>query len=162
MKYTAEETEHKIANLTEKLGITYLLDAHPFDLSGGEQQKAALAKILLSEPKLLLLDEPTKGIDAYSKQALTEILTDLKADGITIITVTHDVEFAATAADRCGLFFDGGLVSTAVPYDFFSENSFYTTAANRISRGYFKNAIRCEEVVELCRKNGKKAGTTDA
>ena len=162
MKYTAEETEHKIANLTEKLGITHLLDAHPFDLSGGEQQKAALAKILLSEPKLLLLDEPTKGIDAYSKQALTEILTDLKADGITIITVTHDVEFAATAADRCGLFFDGGLVSTAVPYDFFSENSFYTTAANRISRGYFKNAIRCEEVVELCRKNGKKAGTTDA
>lgn len=162
MNDSIEEAEKKINQISEKLGIADFLDNHPFDLSGGEQQKAALAKILLLEPKILLLDEPTKGIDAYSKQNLLQILEELKASGITIITVTHDIEFAASVADRCGLFFDGELVSTAIPSEFFSENHFYTTAANRISRGYFKNAVLCEEVAELCRQNGKKAGGADA
>lgn len=157
MKYKAEEAEIKIAETVKKLGIEHLLELHPYDLSGGEQQKAALAKILLSEPKILLLDEPTKGIDAYSKLTLSAIITKLKEEGITVITVTHDVEFAAAAADRCGMFFDGELTSVDTPTLFFSENNFYTTAANRISRGYFKNAISCEQVAELCRRNGKKA-----
>ncbi len=162
MKYNSEESERKISETAQKLGIIHLLDSHPYDLSGGEQQKAALAKTLLLQPKILLLDEPTKGIDAYSKQTLSAILSKLKEEGITIITVTHDVEFAASEADRCGLFFDGELVSSATPTEFFSENSFYTTAANRISRGYFKNTVLCEEIAELCKLNGKKAGATDA
>lgn len=157
MSFSKEESEIKITETVRKLGIEHLLQMHPYDLSGGEQQKAALAKILLSEPQILLLDEPTKGIDAYSKRALCDILSELKKDGITIITVTHDVEFAAAAADRIGMFFDGGLTSVDTPTEFFSDNNFYTTAANRISRGYFKNAILCEQVAELCLKNGKKA-----
>lgn len=157
MSFSKEESEIKIKETVRKLGIEHLLQMHPYDLSGGEQQKAALAKILLSEPQILLLDEPTKGIDAYSKRALCDILSELKKDGITIITVTHDVEFAAAAADRIGMFFDGGLTSVDTPAEFFSDNNFYTTAANRISRGYFKNAILCEQVAELCLKNGKKA-----
>lgn len=156
MKYKTAEAETEINGIAEKLGIKNLLQMHPYDLSGGEQQKAALAKILLSKPKILLLDEPTKAIDAYSKRTLSDIVKNLKKEGITVITVTHDVEFAAANADRCGMFFDGELISVDVPYAFFSENSFYTTAANRMTRGFYKNAILCEDVVKLCRINGRK------
>lgn len=158
MGYTPKEAESRISAVVETLCIAHLLHRHPYDLSGGEQQKAALAKILLLQPKILLLDEPTKGIDACAKQTLSMILKKLNEDGMTVITVTHDVEFAAANADRCGLFFDGELVSDGTPTEFFSENDFYTTAADRIARGYFKNAIRCEQVAELCRINGRIGG----
>lgn len=156
MNYQQKETEMKISEISKKLSITHILQTHPYDLSGGEQQKAALAKMLLLQPKILFLDEPTKGIDANSKLTFSDIIKQLKEEGITVVTVTHDVEFAAENADRCGLFFDGELISVDTPSDFFSENSFYTTAANRISRGFFKNTILCEEVASLCRKNGRK------
>ncbi len=156
MEYGAE-SQDKINSVVQELGIEHLLDRHPFDLSGGEQQKAALAKILLMEPKVVLLDEPTKGIDAYSKQTLANVLYKLKSRGLTIVIVTHDVEFAAEHADRCAMFFDGQVVSTANPVDFFSGNSYYTTAASRISRGLYKNAVTVDMVVELCNKNGLKS-----
>lgn len=147
----------KRAEMTEKtaakIGITHLLDKHPYDLSGGEQQKCALAKILLLEPRILLLDEPTKGLDAYSKHVLKGILQELKSDGMTILAVTHDVEFAAENADRCALFFDGEILSADVPEKFFAENNFYTTAANRMSRRLFPNAVTCEQVVQLCKRD---------
>lgn len=156
MEYGKEKSEEKVKAIVEGLGIEHLLDSHPFDLSGGEQQKAAFAKILLMEPKIILLDEPTKGIDAYSKKILADILYRLKAQGITIVLVTHDVEFAAEHADRCAMFFDGQIVSIANPVDFFSTNSYYTTAASRISRGLYKNAVTVDMVVEICEKNGQK------
>lgn len=156
MEYGKEESENKVNAVVRELGIEYLLDAHPFDLSGGEQQKAAFAKILLMEPKIILLDEPTKGIDAYSKKILADILFRLKAQGITIVMVTHDIEFAAEYADRCAMFFDGQIVSVANPVEFFSTNSYYTTAASRISRGLYQNAVTVDMVVELCEKNGLK------
>lgn len=151
-----KEGEEKIRNVVDELGIAHLLDRHPFDLSGGEQQKAAFAKILLTEPKIILLDEPTKGIDAFSKNTLAGILYKLKQKGMTVVIVTHDVEFAAEHADRCAMFFDGQIVATANPVEFFSTNNYYTTAASRISRGLFKNAVTVDMVVELCNKNGKK------
>ena len=142
----------KAEKAADKIGITHLLNRHPYDLSGGEQQKCALAKILLSNPKILLLDEPTKGLDAYSKHVLKSILQELKNDGITILTVTHDVEFAAENADRCALFFDGEILSPDIPEKFFAENNFYTTAANRMARQLFPNAVTCRQVTELCQK----------
>lgn len=138
----------EVAALTD---IVPLLDAHPFDLSGGEVQRAALAKVLLNEPRLLLLDEPTKGLDAFFKEKLAALLRSLTARGTTVLMVSHDVEFCASYADRCALFFDGDAVTTNPPRRFFASNSFYTTAANRISRGLFENAVTVEEVVELCR-----------
>ena len=146
-----DEREKRIAAVAEKLGIVPLLDKHPYDLSGGEQQKCAIAKMLLLEPKILLLDEPTKGLDAHAKQVLRGVLQALKADGITILMVTHDVEFAAENADRCALFFDGEVLSADVPERFFAENNFYTTAANRLARSFWKNAVTCKQVVEYAR-----------
>lgn len=156
MEYGNGEKETLIQDISKKLGILHLLDCHPYDLSGGEQQKAALAKMLLLKPKILLLDEPTKGIDTYSKQNLSLILKDLKKEGITIVIVTHDIEFAATNADRCALFFDGEITSIDTPTSFFADNNFYTTAANRIARNFYKNAITCDDVVKLCKINQLK------
>ena len=100
--------------------------------------------------RLLLLDEPTKGLDAFFKEKLAALLRSLTARGTTVLMVSHDIEFCASYADRCALFFDGDAVTTNPPRRFFASNSFYTTAANRISRGLFENAVTVEEVVELC------------
>ena len=143
----------KIAQVAAVCEIEALLDSHPYDLSGGEQQRSALAKVLLTEPKLLLLDEPTKGIDSFFKEKLADILCKLKEDGITIVMVSHDVEFCAKYADQVSMFFDGQILTTDTPRRFFGANSFYTTAANRMSRHVFRNAVTAEDVIDLCRQN---------
>lgn len=147
------ERAQKIDVIAKKLGIAHLLQRHPFDLSGGEQQKCALAKLLLTAPKILLLDEPTKGIDAAAKQTLRDILRGLCAEGITILMVSHDIEFAAETADRCALFFDGEILGAADPRSFFRQNSFYTTAASRIARDLYPDAVSCADVVRCCRES---------
>lgn len=146
------QRSERIQAVAERIGITHLLDKNPYDLSGGEQQKCAIAKILLLKPKIFLMDEPTKGLDAYSKHTLQCILEDLKREGITIIMVTHDVEFAAENADRCALFFDGEILSADIPAKFFSENNFYTTAANRMARQLWPSAVTCSQVVACCQE----------
>ena len=133
--------------------ITELLDSHPYDLSGGEQQRAALAKVLLTNPRLLLLDEPTKGIDSFFKETFAGILADLKKQGITIVMVSHDVEFCACYADVVSMFFDGQILTTDTPRRFFGSNSFYTTAAHRMSRHIFHMAVTVDDVLTLCREN---------
>ena len=145
--------ENRIAEVAAVCEIESLLNNHPYDLSGGEQQRAALAKVLLTNPKLLLLDEPTKGIDSFFKEKLAAILCKLKAQGITIVMVSHDVEFCAKYADLVSMFFDGQMLTTDTPRRFFGNNSFYTTAANRMSRHVFSMAVTAEDVVELCRQN---------
>ncbi len=142
-----------IAQIASTCQIEKLLESHPYDLSGGEQQRAALAKVLLTQPKLLLLDEPTKGIDSFFKETFAEILKDLKARGITIVMVSHDVEFCAKYADLVSMFFDGQILTTDHPRRFFGNNSFYTTAANRMSRHVFSMAVTAEDVISLCRQN---------
>lgn len=154
-RQTAEEKERLIMDIAEECEITELLSSHPYDLSGGEQQRAALAKVLLCNPKILLLDEPTKGIDNFFKLKLAGIFESLKRRNVTIIMVSHDVEFCAKHADSVSMFFDGGIITTNTPTRFFSENSFYTTAANRMSRHLFKNAVTNEDVVALCKENRK-------
>lgn len=135
--------------------LDHLMDKHPYDLSGGEQQLVALAKILAAKPKLLLLDEPTKGIDAHAVSGIIEVLKALKNQGITIIMVTHDVEFAARVADRCAMFFRGEVTSVNTPKEFFAENNFYTTAINRITRGYFKKCITLDDAINVCKQHIK-------
>jgi energy-coupling factor transport system ATP-binding protein len=125
-----------------------LLSSHPYDLSGGEQQRAALAKTLLLRPRILLLDEPTKGFDAEFKAVFADILRKLAEGGAAVIAVSHDVEFCAEYADRCALFFDGSIVTEGTPRAFFSGNSFYTSAANRMARHRFPLAITTNDVIE--------------
>ncbi len=145
--------EQKIQEVAAICQITPLFDSHPYDLSGGEQQRAALAKVLLTEPKLLLLDEPTKGLDSFFKVKFATILQKLKAEGITIVMVSHDVEFCAEYVDLVSMFFDGQMLTTDTPHRFFGQNSFYTTAANRMSRCVFRNAVNAGDVIELYGKN---------
>jgi energy-coupling factor transport system ATP-binding protein len=135
-----------ITEIAATCQIEKLLECHPYDLSGGEQQRAALAKVLLTQPKLLLLDEPTKGIDSFFKETFAEILKELKAKGITIVMVSHDVEFCARYADLVSMFFDGQIVSIGKPHEFFPGNNFYTTSANKMARDHFPDAITWEEV----------------
>ena len=147
--------KEKIAEIAKICEIDNLLESHPFDLSGGEQQRSALAKVLLTQPRLLLLDEPTKGIDSFFKEKLATILCKLKDQGITILMVSHDVEFCAKYADRVSMFFDGQILTTDTPRRFFGNNSFYTTAANRMSRHIFSMAVTAEDVVALYREGAK-------
>ncbi len=139
----------EIAKVADFCQISHLLLRHPYDLSGGEQQRAALAKILLLNPDILLLDEPTKGLDVPFKKTLAGILQKLKNSGVCIVMVSHDIEFCASYADRCGLFFDGHLVTTAEPETFFAGNSFYTTAANRMARDFEPRAVTAEDVIAV-------------
>ena len=129
------------------------MGCHPYDLSGGEQQRVALAKVLLTEPGILLLDEPTKGMDNFFKLKFAGILEKLKKQGVTMVMVSHDIEFCAKYADTVSLFFDGSIVTANPPNLFFTGNSFYTTAANRMSRRVFENAITNEDVITLCQLN---------
>jgi len=142
--------EEKAARVVRLCRLEELLDRHPYDLSGGERQRAALAKLLLLDPEILLLDEPTKGLDAAYKQVFAEILAVLLRRGVAVLMVSHDVEFCAQYAHRCALFFDGSIVTEGSPRAFFSGNSFYTTSANRMARALLPGAVTAGDVVFAC------------
>ena len=145
------ETRQEIwQNVIALLGIEDLLKKHPYDLSGGEQQKAALAKVLLRQPAILLLDEPTKGLDAGSKKRLGELLVGLSQKKVTILMVSHDIEFCAKYATKTGLFFDGNIASMQDTKEFFVENHFYTTAANRMCRNFFPDVVTVRDAIRVC------------
>ncbi|MGI6005100.1 MAG: ABC transporter ATP-binding protein [Christensenellales bacterium] len=148
-----KEAEEKIETAARQAGVEHLLGRHPYDLSGGEQQKAALGKLLLLEPRVLLLDEPTKGIDAHAKRELSGILRRLLEKGAAVLMVTHDVEFAAEYSGRCAMLFDAELSPAESPADFFGGNQFYTTAANRMARHLFPLAVTCAGVIAACRES---------
>ena len=137
------------------IDLTPLMEKHPYDLSGGEQQLIALAKVLATRPRLLLLDEPTKGVDAAAKARLIGVLKTLKDQGMTLVIVTHDVEFAAECADRCCFMFRGQIVSEGPPRSCFSQNSFYTTAVSRMTRGLIDGAVTVADAASFLRGEGR-------
>ena len=142
-----EKRENEIEYVIKLCELDNLLENHPYDLSGGEQQRVALAKMLLRKPDLLVLDEPTKGLDACFKRKLAMILKSLQKNGMTVLMVTHDIEFCAEYADICAMFFDGKIVSEAPPRKFFAENNFYTTSAKRMADGLIENAVLDKDVI---------------
>jgi len=153
-KLSKPEQQARLDEITALCRLEGLLECHPYDLSGGEQQRGALAKVLLTQPQILLLDEPTKGLDAEYKAMFAEILRSLCRAGKTLVMVSHDLEFCAEYADRCALFFDGNIVTENPPQAFFSGNSFYTSAANRMARHVLPGAVTANDII-----NALKGGT---
>ena len=141
-------TEAAAKEMTQKMDITHLLDRHPYDLSGGEAQKVALAKLLLLQPDILLLDEPTKGLDATAKQEIGHIFDHLAAEGKTLIVVTHDLAFAAQHTQTCSLLANGEFIAQDKTHNFFVGNSFYTTPTYRMTRGIIEGCVTVEDAVK--------------
>ncbi|SDM42518.1 energy-coupling factor transport system ATP-binding protein [Paenibacillus jilunlii] len=142
-----EEAGREIARLLDIFRLGDLLLSHPHDISGGQQQKLALAMVMLLGPGILLLDEPTKGLDPGAKERLAALLGELRRQGVSILLVTHDIEFAARYASRCAMLFDGGITSEGTPAEFFSSNYFYTTVVNRMARELLPQALTIEDVM---------------
>lgn len=136
----------KLQMIIDRLGIDAILGKHPYDLSFGEMQRAALAMLLLKSPDVLLLDEPTKGIDTLTKKKTAEFLKSLCDDGLAVVAVTHDIEFSAEYSQCCAMLFDGKILNAEPPEKFFSGNMCYTTVAHRIAGNVFPEAVTCEEV----------------
>ena len=154
-----EDTDNNhLAQIISLCQLEGLLDRHPFDLSGGETQRAALAKVLLTNPDLLLLDEPTKGLDNSFKEQFASVICSLTAQGVTVLMVSHDVEFCAKHPHRCLMLFGGELVAEGTPREFFAGNSFYVTSARRMAKGVFKDAVTTEDVLYCC--TGKREKET--
>ena len=143
-KAQKEELINQTVSLCE---LNDFMDFHPYDLSGGEMQRAGLAKVLMTKPDILLLDEPTKGLDGHFKEKLASIICSLNTSGVTVVMVSHDIEFCAKHADRCGMFFDGCIICRGTPREFFNGKSFYTTAANRMASGVIDNALTSEDII---------------
>ncbi len=133
-RHKIDDGEAIITELLHVFDIAHLRDRHPYDCSGGEVQKAALACMLIGKPEMLFIDEPTKGLDPISKERFSEVLSRLHNEGLTIMMVTHDIEFAAQNAQRCAMMFDGEITVDGTPEQLFKGNYFYTTAINRATR----------------------------
>lgn len=161
-KVSKAEKEARIGGAASLCSLDRLLNRHPYDLSGGEQQLAAIAKLILNNPEILLLDEPTKGLDANKKETLSSILRALSESGITVLIISHDAEFCAEIADRCAMMFNGEITSEGTPREFFGSNSFYVTPPARISRGITDTAVTHEEVVYCCTGKRKDKKRIDA
>ncbi len=139
MGYT--NIEETIESIADWFNISHLLEQHPYDLSGGELQLVALGKVLLLNPDVIFLDEPTKGVDTQNKNKIASLLKEFSQRGKTVIIVTHDVDFSAKISDRCGLFFDRQMLSISDPVSFFSNNYFYTTPINKMVKAYMPKVV---------------------
>jgi energy-coupling factor transport system ATP-binding protein len=128
------KVDEEIKGYLHQFGLFERRHHHPYDLSGGELQKAALIGVLLKHPTVLLLDEPTKGLDPVAKEELASFLLELKKSGMTLVMVTHDVEFAANVSDQCAMLFQGALSGHGLVDEFFKGNTYYTTTVNRLTR----------------------------
>lgn len=140
-KKSAEES-------TKRFGLDNLTDRSPFDLSGGEQTRAALAMLAAKKPDILLLDEPTANVDACFKRMLAGMLAAFLARGGTIVMVTHDMDFAAETADRVLMLFDGGVLYDGDARTFFLANRTFTSRARILARDIVENAVTAEEIAQ--------------
>ena len=147
--------------IMERLKLSHLSSRHPYDLSGGDMQKTALAKALLTKPELLLLDEPVKGLDPVARRELAAILEELKQTGMTMILIKHDLDFIAQLADRCSMLFDGRVEGSAPTREFFVGNAYFTTTAHRLSRGIFPALVTEEDLLSCVRSMKSKEEIND-
>ena len=155
--FSKDQKMHALEAL-DKVGILDKAYTRCDQLSGGQQQRVLLARALCATRKVLLLDEPTKALDAFAAAGIADVLKTLAAQGVTVVAVTHDTDFAAKVADRCALFFRGEMISIDEPQAFFAANTFYTTTTARITKGYYDDVVTAEDAAALCLLNGRKDG----
>ncbi len=150
--YSKNVDDALIQKVCKQLKITSLLNSNVNKLSMGEKQLIALAKLILTSPKLLLLDEPTINLDYLQKENLKNVLNDIVQNGTSILIASHDLDFCAEISNRCGLIFQGEIVKLTNTKDFFLNNYFYTTPSRLISQDISDNIITNQEVLNLCCK----------
>ena len=141
-----DNIKFKFKELIEFFGISDLIDKHPYDCSGGEQQKIVIVKALLQNADVLVLDEPTKGLDPISSKALAEILNSLRDNGLTILMTSHDLDFVANNCKRCLMLFDRDIQIDDDPKVIFAENNFYTTFVNRMVKDYVPEIVTLDDL----------------
>lgn len=139
--------EAEFGELTDFLGISDIAQSHPYDISGGQAGRLALAKVLQTGADIILLDEPTKALDASLKIKLAEILNELCNKGKTVVIVSHDIEFVGEYAHFVSFISRGKIVACASRQRFFSSLSFYTTAVARITNGIAENIVSLPDLI---------------
>ena len=127
--------------------LTAVADQNSFDLSGGQQQLLGLGLALMTEPQVLLLDEPTKGLDPDTKLRIGQLLQQAHETGLTIIMASHDMDFSAQFADTCTFMFNGRVNPPQATRLFFTQNFLATTAVNRLLRQQVPQALFSQDVV---------------
>ena len=137
-----DEANPRFMELASRLKVDGILDKNPFDISGGEQQKVVFLSILLGNPDIIALDEPTKGMDPETKRTFAELLHETDA---AVIIATHDIGFAARYAGRCAMLFDGEIAYFGEPRDFFRGSSHYTTALHKAFRHIDETVVLPED-----------------
>ncbi len=135
LKVRGQQDPERVKKIMELLHIEHLAETHPRDGAGGERQRIALGTVLVFEPLLLLLDEPTRGLDPEMKQRLVRLLQAIKTEGKSLVVVTHDVEFAAEIAERVIILHDGQVVADGDREAVLSNSLYYAPQANRLFRG---------------------------
>lgn len=149
LKISADEKE--VYEISEKFGIKNILSSNPFDVSGGEIQRAAAAKTFLAKPDILILDEPTKGMDKLFVSDFEKILRDFTDSGRTVLLVTHDMKFLSETADEICFFFDKNVSGLLGAREFLYESRFFTTDACKIMRKY-NDAVTADEALKKITK----------
>ena len=120
-KRTAEEAREKALNLLERVGLSDKADQYPNKMSGGQQQRLAIARALAMDPKVMLFDEPTSALDPVLVGEVLDVMKDLAKEGMTMIVVTHEMGFAKDVADRVIFMADGMVLEDAPPSEFFTN-----------------------------------------
>ncbi len=140
--------------LLERLDIARYRKVNPRDLSSGERQRVALAAVLVARPKILLLDEPTRGLDYRLKNELGLLLRELAQEGLSVVLVTHDVEFCAEHAARVIIMFDGRIIADGPPEEILNGSLFYSPQMNRLFKGYAQGVLTVQDGIRALALNG--------
>lgn len=159
LKARGRDNKRWVEQLIDLLKLAHLKEVNPRDLSGGERQRVALGTVLAVNPPVLLLDEPTRGLDAELKHELGLILNVLRDQGKSILVVTHDIEFAAELSQRVLIISDGEIAAEGDKAEILSNSLYYASQVNKLFRGICPSILTVEEAVQylkMYRNNGKK------
>ena len=139
--YSRSEITSRVSSILERFNLTQYRKHYPRSLSGGEKQRVALASVIAYNPRILILDEPTRGMEYALKNELMRFLCDYKNNGNMVILITHDVETVAEYADRVILLSEGSIVVDGNRHDVLSKALLFSPQINRLVQAFVKYDI---------------------